>query len=399
MSKHQSLAGSTDRDKRPALIFVWEQFAPYHIDRIEAVARYFAGRFAVVGIEVSASSSTYAWKPAPSSGVFERHTLFTGVQVESIPWPRKLARTLAVIRRYPARAVFLCNQDQKEILSALVLLRLRGVPSYALLDAKFDDRPRHVAQEFLKPAVFRLFSGGIAGGERHVAYYRFLGLPERWLAPGYSAVSTERVRGEADTDLAPAGLAHAERDFVLVARFVAKKDIATAIRAYARFRGVRPHSTRKLVLCGSGATEAALRDLAERSGVADGVVFAGFLDSAAVSRTVARALALVLPSLQEPWGLVVNEAVSLNIPVLCTENVGARDTLVRNGVNGFVVEPGNDEGLARFMGLLSDDAALWREMSLACARFAPLADAPAFAAGVAKLLGLAPTQEASAEAA
>ncbi len=387
MKSPELVANATDRRARPALIFVWEQFAPYHVDRIEAVARAFGDRFIIVGIEVSGSSSTYAWKPAPSSSVFERHTLFSGVQVETIAWRQKLRRSLAVINQYRARAVFLCNQDQKEILSALVLLRLRGVPTYALLDAKFDDRPRHVAQEFLKPLVFRLFSGGIAGGERHVAYYRFLGLPERWLAPGYSSVSADRVRAESETDLAPGGLPHADRDFVLVARFVAKKDIATAIRAYARFRAVRPDSTRKLVLCGSGATEAALRDLAEQSGVAEGVVFAGFLDAAAVSRTVARALALILPSLQEPWGLVVNEAVSLNIPVLCTENVGARDTLVRTGVNGFIVEAGNDEGLARFMGLLADDAALWHDMSLACARFAPLADGPAFADGVAKLLG------------
>ena len=387
MNAQPTPSGNSAGRAPPALIFMWEQFAPYHIDRIEAVAEAVGNHFTIVGIEVSASSSTYAWQPAPSGGGFERHTLFTGVQVEAIPWRLKLRRSLAVINRYRSRAVFLCNQDQKEILAALVLLRLRGIPTYALLDAKFDDRPRHVTQEFLKLFVFHLFSGGIAGGERHLAYYRFLGLPERRLVSGYSAVSVARVQAESDVELAPGGLPHAERDFVLVARFVAKKDIGTAIRAYARFRGQRPDTTRKLVLCGSGATEPALRAQAEQSNVADGVVFAGFLDASAVSRTVARALALILPSLQEPWGLVVNEAVSLNIPVLCTENVGARDTLVRAGVNGFVVEGGNEEGLARFMGMLADDAALWRDMSLACARFAPLSDAPAFAAGIVKLIG------------
>ncbi len=390
MSSREQLQHGKAQHDRPALIFMWEQFAPYHVDRIEAVAEAFGSRFTIVGIEVSARSNTYAWKPAPSGDTFERHTLFTGIEAETIPWRQKLRKSLAVINSYRARAVFLCNQDQKEILAALVLLRLRGVPTYALLDAKFDDRPRKLLQESLKPLVFRLFSGGIAGGERHIAYHRFLGLPAGWIAPGYSAVSTARVRAEAETDLAPAGLPHAERDFVLVARFVDKKDIGTAIRAYARFRALHPQSRRRLVLCGSGASGQALHALADQTGVADGVVFAGFLDAAAVSRTVARALALVLTSLQEPWGLVVNEAVSLNIPVLCTENVGARDTLVRNGVNGFIVEAGNDEGLARFMGMLADDAALWREMSLACARFAPLADAPAFAAGVGLLVGETP---------
>lgn len=371
--------------RRPALIFMWEQFAPYHIDRIEAVAQAFADRFTIVGIEVASRSDTYAWVPTASSATFERHTLFQDAAAERIPWRSKLRRALAVIRRYDARAVFLCNQHQPETLAALLLLRLRGVRTYALLDAKFDDRARSVLQESLKPLVYRIFNGGIAGGERHVGYHRFLGLPQRWIASGYSAVSVGRVRGEAQTPLAPDGLPHAKRDFVVVARFVAKKDIQTAIRAFARFRAARPHSTRRLVLCGSGAMEPALREMA-----VDGVTFAGFLDAAAVSREVAKSLALVLPSLQEPWGLVVNEAVSLNIPVLCTENVGARDTLVRTGVNGFIFEGGNDEGLARLMGLLADDEALWREMSLACGRFAPLADAPAFARGVGQLIGEAP---------
>jgi hypothetical protein len=59
-------------------------------------------------------------------------------------------------------------------------------------------------------------------------------------------------------------------------------------------------------------------------------------------------------------------------------------------VNGFVFEAGNAEGLARLMGLLSDDPALWREMALACDRFAPLADAPVFARGVGGLIGVEP---------
>jgi glycosyltransferase involved in cell wall biosynthesis len=126
------------------------------------------------------------------------------------------------------------------------------------------------------------------------------------------------------------------------------------------------------------------------------VVFAGFLDAQAVSRTLAGALAMILPSLRDQWGLVVNEAVSLNIPVLCTDNPGARDTLVRTGVNGFIFEPGNTEGLAVLMGLLSDDPALWRRMSLACADFAPLTDSPVFAAGVGRLIGAAPAEAASA---
>jgi L-malate glycosyltransferase len=70
-----------------------------------------------------------------------------------------------------------------------------------------------------------------------------------------------------------------------------------------------------------------------------------------------------------------------------SDNCGARDMLVRNGVNGFVVEPDNPAGLAYFMGLLDRDEALWRRMALASESFAALGDAAHFARAVAALTG------------
>lgn len=54
------------------------------------------------------------------------------------------------------------------------------------------------------------------------------------------------------------------------------------------------------------------------------------------------AAALVLPSLYgETWGLVVNEAMASGIPVLVSRKCGSSETLVRDGVNGFLFDPDN----------------------------------------------------------
>ena len=139
-----------------------------------------------------------------------------------------------------------------------------------------------------------------------------------------------------------------------------------------------------MLLSGSGALEAEYRALIAELGI-DGVVFCGFLDADAVARMLADALALLLPSVEEQWGLVVNEAVALGIPVLCSDNVGARDTLVRSGVNGFVLESSNHEGFAACMVLLARDSELWRRMSLASHALAPLGDVLEFVRGVSEL--------------
>lgn len=52
----------------------------------------------------------------------------------------------------------------------------------------------------------------------------------------------------------------------------------------------------------------------------------------------------VLPSEGDIWGLVVNEALSMRVPVICTDRVGASE-LIEDGVNGYVVAPRDVEGL------------------------------------------------------
>uniref|UniRef100_UPI001F086A06 glycosyltransferase n=1 Tax=Helicobacter suis TaxID=104628 RepID=UPI001F086A06 len=47
---------------------------------------------------------------------------------------------------------------------------------------------------------------------------------------------------------------------------------------------------------------------------------------------------LILPSLKEPWGLVVEEALSAGLPVLVSLACGAQ-VLVQEGVNGFLFCP------------------------------------------------------------
>jgi glycosyltransferase involved in cell wall biosynthesis len=59
--------------------------------------------------------------------------------------------------------------------------------------------------------------------------------------------------------------------------------------------------------------------------------------------------AMVLPSRQEPWGLVVNEALSYGCPVVVSDACGCVPELVRDGVTGFVFPTGDVEALSAAM--------------------------------------------------
>ena len=68
---------------------------------------------------------------------------------------------------------------------------------------------------------------------------------------------------------------------------------------------------------------------------------------------LAAAGCLILPSIFEPWALVVNEATAAGLIIVSTESVGAVPHLVQNYYNGFVVEAGDAVALAETMGKVS----------------------------------------------
>ncbi len=49
------------------------------------------------------------------------------------------------------------------------------------------------------------------------------------------------------------------------------------------------------------------------------------------------AIALILPSIIEPWGMVANEAMEMGVPVICSSACGCADDLVINEINGLVL--------------------------------------------------------------
>jgi glycosyltransferase involved in cell wall biosynthesis len=90
----------------------------------------------------------------------------------------------------------------------------------------------------------------------------------------------------------------------------------------------------------------------------------------------------VLISRVEQWGLVVNEALAAGLPVIASPAVGACDALVRNTVNGYLVEPGSSAGLAAAMQTLAENEALWNRFSAASVARAELGDVARFADAV-----------------
>ena len=115
----------------------------------------------------------------------------------------------------------------------------------------------------------------------------------------------------------------------------------------------------QLVYVGKGDMERALKQQAMKMGVSDKVKFLGWRDD--VHEIIPVFDLFALPSLNEGMGRVLVEAMAAGKAVVAS-NVGGIPDLVHHGQNGFLVEPGDVNGLSAAIEKLLADENLRREM-------------------------------------
>lgn len=367
--------------KQPTIALIWAQFSAYHVDRLQAVGQRLAGRATVLSVEVCSKSAVYAWAPSNEVKGTRKIRLFADARYEDIHFLKRWWAMFRATRHCDTVYVGIGYNEPDALLLALTL-RLVGVRVIMMTASKWDDRPRRSVMELGKLLLLSPFSAALVGGARQMSYVRFLGFRRRQVRPGYNTVDIERIRAQAQSLTGGAQPAFADRPFIYVGRFVTKKLLYHTLDAYAAYVKQAKSTPHRLLMIGSGDLEPELRAQCDRLGISRLVDWPGFLDAPDVAARLSHGLALVLVSREEQWGLVINEALAVDLPIIASSQVGAREALVRNLENGFVVEPGSVEGLTRAMLAVAESEARWTRLSQASAARAWLGDAQRFADAV-----------------
>jgi UDP-glucose:(heptosyl)LPS alpha-1,3-glucosyltransferase len=108
-----------------------------------------------------------------------------------------------------------------------------------------------------------------------------------------------------------------------------------------------------LIVAGADRSVNAYRRLAARIGMGGRVIFAG--PQSRIERTFAAADAFAMPSLFEPFGNVIMEAMASGLPALCSSACGAAEAFA-GGMREFVVgDPADSGEIAARMNLLLEN--------------------------------------------
>lgn len=151
----------------------------------------------------------------------------------------------------------------------------------------------------------------------------------------------------------------------IIARLSPWKGHRVLLRAFRQVRQQVPNA-HLLVVGDPGFWEAEYEDelkaLAGELGLADTVHWLGFRED--VQKLLALTDVVVLPSENEPFGMVLVEAMAAGKPVIATRAAGPLE-IVKDGETGLLVEIGAEDELAEAVERLLSDAALARKMGQA----------------------------------
>jgi len=127
--------------------------------------------------------------------------------------------------------------------------------------------------------------------------------------------------------------------FLFVGRLVEEKGIRTLLKGYQRYRKLSLNP-RELHIYGVGKLEKVLRGN-------EGIKLFGFVSFDGSSEVFKNAIALVLPSVKEQFGMVALEACQHALPIILSDNVGSSRDLLREYENGFSFKTNDFSALAQ----------------------------------------------------
>jgi glycosyltransferase involved in cell wall biosynthesis len=177
----------------------------------------------------------------------------------------------------------------------------------------------------------------LATGEIAVNWYRRAGYSNVH-SFGYTVESPEIEKQDAQTISNKVGI-------IYIGRCAPEKGVDILLRALKLLQAL----DWDLTIIGDGVSKGALVQLANELGLAERIHFLGVMPNRLALQYLMASDLFVLPSRQDGWGSVVNEALMCGVPVICSSACGAKD-LVSEPWRGEVFPSGSVHRLAQVLG-------------------------------------------------
>lgn len=235
-------------------------------------------------------------------------------------FPKAMLQAISVCRKRPEIKI-MCRGDSTLLMTSSSLKR--------------------IIKEFYIRWVVRGIHAFLFVGKENRKFYTHYGVPDSRLYPAFHCINTDLFKSLYPGKIkSPKGIIR----LGFIGKFISKKEPILFIKAVSQSLHKK---NIELVFIGGGPLETEMKEACTRNNL--DANFLGFLNQTElVKRGYPKIDCLILPSsLNETWGLVVNEALTLGIPAIVSNKVGCHSDLIVDGKTGYVFESQNVDDLIR----------------------------------------------------
>ncbi|GIV26861.1 MAG: hypothetical protein KatS3mg027_0675 [Bacteroidia bacterium] len=181
-----------------------------------------------------------------------------------------------------------------------------------------------------------LFHKALVPGSKQKLFARHLGFEEKNIATGFYCCDThlfEKVYFQRKEKK------ERHYTFLYTGRYVAEKNIELLWQAFAEICEEYPNQW-QLLCAGKGNIKPVQHPQ---------ITHLGFIQPKELSNILMRTDVFILPSIFEPWGVVIHEMATAGLPIISSTKVGANEYFVKQGENGYIFKPNNKQELKDYM--------------------------------------------------
>lgn len=232
---------------------------------------------------------------------------------------------------------------------AIWYLYFHKIPYIVSSDGGFIAEGESSLKRKLKTFLIGNASGWISSGEKTNEYLKYYGAKEeRICIYPFTSLSEEDILRESIADSAKREIREqlkmeGKKVFVGVGQFIHRKGWDVLVKAVKLLNNQNAGLEDDVHFYIIGGSREAFREEMEEEGISikdipSNIHTIDFCDRNTVFNYYKAADAFVLPTREDIWGLVVNEAMANAIPVITTDKCIAGLELIKDGINGYIVK-------------------------------------------------------------
>lgn len=223
------------------------------------------------------------------------------------------------------KLVYVCNRREKKYLKLATFVKKNSILVLGQSDEQLYNTPRQYLKKLLSYFLYRrYFDYMVVPGYYQYEFMRFLNFKKDRILIGAYTANIKLFNDYYDNNQYKKN--NSSFKLLYIGRLEDEKGIILLLSC---LENLKIHFQFKLVIIGNGS----LKDQVLKY---DFVEYHSFLEQKQFLNLLNEISFFILPSIYEPWGVVIHEMVAAGIPIICSDACGAKSAFVFDNYNGFI---------------------------------------------------------------